>query len=107
MLLIYENDAERIEKMDERLPICAAYAQAMMKAGIYLGGDRLRSITAATTVRVSEGRTRVVDGPYAETKEQLAGFHMIDVPDLDTALAWAARCPSAARGSVEVRPLWE
>jgi hypothetical protein len=57
-------------------------------------------------VRVADGRTQVVDGPFAETKEQLGGFHVIDVPDLDTALLWAARCPSAARGVVEVREVW-
>lgn len=106
MLLIYENDAERLDHMEERMPTCAAYAEAMKKAGIYLGGDRLRGIGTATTVRVESGKTNVVDGPYAETKEQLGGFHVIDVPDLDTALAWAARCPSASRGAVEVRPLW-
>ena len=106
MLMIYENDAERVEKMDERMPNCSAYAQAMMKAGIYVCGDRLRGITTATTVNVKNGKTHVVDGPYAEAKEQLGGFHIIDVPDLDTALAWAARCPSASRGTVEVRPVW-
>ena len=113
MLLIYEDDAERVAMMDERMPTCAAYAEAMKKAGIYLGGDRLRSISSTTSVRVVDGKTRVVDGktrvvdgPYAEAKEQLGGFHVIDVPDLDTALAWAARCPSASRGVVEVRPVW-
>ena len=106
MLMIYEDDAERVEKMDERMPNCSAYAQAMMKAGIYVTGDRLRGVTTATTVRVTGGKTHVVDGPYVEAKEQLGGFHIIDVPDLDTALAWAARCPSASRGTVEVRPVW-
>jgi len=106
MLLIYEDDAERMAHMDERMPNCAAYAQAMTKAGIYVSGDRLRSAATTTSVRVANGKTHVVDGPYAEAKEQLAGFHIIDVPDLDTALAWAARCPSASRGVVEVRPVW-
>ena len=106
MLMIYEDDAARVTHMDEWMPNCAAYAQAIMKAGIYVCGDRLRGATTATTVRVSDGRTHVVDGPYAEAKEQLGGFHIIDVPDLDTALTWAARCPSAARGTVEVRPVW-
>jgi hypothetical protein len=106
MLLIYEDDADRVAHMDERMPNCSAYAQAMQKAGIYVTGDRLRAITASTTVRVVDGTTHVVDGPYAEAKEQLGGFHIIDVPDLDTALAWAARCPSASRGAVEVRPVW-
>jgi len=106
VLLIYEDDAERVARMDERMPTCAAYAQAMQKAGIYVDGNRLRAASAAATVRVVDGRTHVVDGPYAEVKEQLGGFHVIDVPDLDTALAWAARCPSASRGAVEVRPIW-
>jgi hypothetical protein len=106
MLMIYEDDADRVANMDERMPTCAAYAEAMKKAGIYVTGDRLRGVATATTVRVGEAGPQVIDGPYAEAKEQLGGFHIIDVPDLDTALAWAARCPSAARGAVEVRPVW-
>jgi len=106
MLLIYENDDERVDKMDERMPTCAAYAEAMVKAGIYVCGERLRAVSSTTSVRVSDGAARVVDGPYAESKEQLGGFHVIDVPDLDAALQWAARCPSASRGVVEVRPIW-
>jgi hypothetical protein len=106
MLMIYEDDEERVEKMDERMPDCAAYAEAMRKAGIYVTGNRLRGAMTATTVRVTDDETHVLDGPYAEAREQLGGFHVIDVPDLDTALAWAARCPSAARGHVEVRPVW-
>lgn len=106
MLLIYENDAERVAHMDERMPTCAAYAEAMKKAGIHITGHRLRGAEESTTVQVADGRTQVVDGPYAEAKEQLGGFHLIDVPDLDAALAWAARCPSASRGRVEVRPIW-
>jgi hypothetical protein len=106
MLMIYEDDAARVKHMDEWMPTCAAYVEAMRKAGIYVTGDRLRGAGTATTVRVAGGRTQVVDGPYAEAKEQLGGYHIIDVPDLDTALAWAARCPSAARGTVEVRPVW-
>lgn len=106
MLLIYEDDAKRVANMDDWMPTCAAYAQAMQKAGIYVTGNRLRATTSATSVSVRDGKTHVIDGPYAEAKEQLGGFHIIDVPDLDTALAWAARCPSASRGSVEVRPVW-
>ena len=106
MLLIYEDDAERVANMEERMPICAAYVDAMAKAGIYVVGERLRAVSSTTSVRVADGKTHVVDGPYAEAKEQLGGFHVIDVPDLDAALAWAARCPSASRGLVEVRPIW-
>ena len=86
------------------MPNCSAYAEAMKKAGIYVTGEPLRAIESTTTVRVTDGKTHVIDGPYVEAKEQLGGFHIIDVPDLDTALAWAARCPSE-RG-VEVRPIW-
>jgi hypothetical protein len=106
LLLIFEDDAERIEKMEERMPRCAAYVEAMKKAGIYVVGERLRAAFSTTSVRVAAGRTQVIDGPYAEAKEELGGFHVIDVPDLDTALAWAARCPSASRGMVQVRPIW-
>jgi hypothetical protein len=106
MLMIYEEDADRVAMMEERKPTCAAYADAMKKAGIYVTGDRLYGVSTGATVRVANGRTHVIDGPYAEAKEQLGGYHIIDVPDLDTALAWAARCPSASRGAVEVRPIW-
>ena len=106
MLLIYEDDGERVAKMDERMPDCAAYAETMKMAGIYLSGERLRAAPTTRRVRVVDGKTLVVDGPYAEAKEQLGGYHVIDVPDLETALAWAAKCPGAGRGVVEVRPIW-
>jgi hypothetical protein len=106
VLLLYEDDAERVKKSEEEVGVCVAYAEAMRKAGILGGGERLRPAATAATVRMSDGRLRVLDGPYSEAKEQLGGFHIIDVPDLDAALAWAARCPSALRGVVEVRPLW-
>ncbi len=106
MLLIYEDDADRVQHMDERMPYCGAYVEAMQKAGIYVCGERLRAVETTTSVRVREGTAHVLDGPYAEAKEQLGGFHLIDVPDLDAALLWASRCPSAARGVVEVRPVW-
>jgi hypothetical protein len=83
-----------------------AYTEAMQKAGVLVGGERLRPTSDATTVRVKDGKTQVLDGPYAETKEQLGGYYMIDVPDLDAALSWAARCPGAATGTMEVRPVW-
>ena len=106
MLLIHEDDDARVENMDDWMPACAAYVDTLRKAGIYVTGERLRSVGATTQVRVTDAGTRVTDGPYVDAKEQLGGFHVIDVPDLDTALAWAARCPSAARGVVEVRPVW-
>jgi hypothetical protein len=82
-----------------------AYGEALIAAGIFVGGAGLGSPQAATTVSVRDGKRQVHDGPYAETKEFLAGFGIIEVPDLDTALEWASRHPSAAFASIEVRPL--
>jgi hypothetical protein len=84
-----------------------AYAEALKQAGAFDSTNRLRPISTATTVRVTDGKTQVLNGPYAETKEQLGGYFLIDVPDLDAALSWAARCPGAHHGVVEVRPVWE
>jgi hypothetical protein len=80
------------------------YMQAIKDAGIFKGGAGLEPSDTATTVRVKDGRRSVQDGPYADTKEQLGGFFIIDVPDLDTALDWAARYPAGPSGVVEVRP---
>jgi hypothetical protein len=110
-LLIYGNEAamQSASKSDtERMHAAyTAYTEALQKAGVLAGGERLQRSTAATTVREADGKTKVLDGPYAETKEQLAGFYMIDVPDLDAAMSWAARCPGASHGVLEVRPIWE
>jgi hypothetical protein len=111
MLLIYVDEAKGAQVAKEigvaqmSAPYMA-YTEALKQAGVILGGDRLQPTTTATTVKVAEGKTKVLNGPYAETREQLGGFYMIDVPDLDAALSWAARCPGAAHGTVEVRPLW-
>jgi hypothetical protein len=83
-----------------------AYTEALQKAGVLRGGNRLRPAQSATTVRVTNGKTAVLNGPYAETREELAGYYLIDVPDLDAALSWAARCPGASHGIMEVRPTW-
>ena len=106
VLLLYEDDRERLAKTDEEVGVCIAYQEAMRKAGILVGGERLRPALEAATVRVTAARSQVLDGPYVEAKEQLGGFHLIDVPDRETALDWAARCPSARKGRVEVRELW-
>jgi hypothetical protein len=82
-----------------------AFSQALVHAGVAAGGAGLREPATATTLRLRDGRPVVQDGPFADTKELLGGLFMIDVPDLDAALAWAARCPAAATGSVEVRPM--
>jgi hypothetical protein len=83
-----------------------AYTEALKNAGVHVGGERLQATSTATTVRATNGKTQVLNGPYTETKEQFGGYYMIDVPDLDAALAWAARCPGTQHGVVEVRPVW-
>jgi hypothetical protein len=85
----------------------AAYGQEMITAGILRGGAMLEPAEAATTVRVHDGKRLVTDGPFAETEEQIAGVAIIDVPDLDAALQWAAEHPDAEWASVEVRPIIE
>jgi hypothetical protein len=84
-----------------------AYMEAMTKAGVLRSSSGLKPSSSATTVRVVDGKTQVLDGPYADSKEQLGGFHIIEAPDLDAAISWAARSPTAMHGIVEVRPLWE
>jgi len=109
-LLIHGNEAGMLaatpEQSGQMLAAYGAYTEAMKKAGVMLGGERLRPTSTATSVRVSKGKTEVLNGPYAETREQLGGFYLIDVPDLDAALSWAARCPGAGYGTIEVRPIW-
>ncbi|HET9068462.1 MAG TPA: YciI family protein [Amaricoccus sp.] len=83
-----------------------AYTDALRQAGVLAGANRLQPSSASTTVRLREGKPQVLDGPYADSKEQLAGYYLIEAPDLDAALAWAARCPTASHGTVEVRPVW-
>jgi hypothetical protein len=111
MLLIYGDEAAMQtasqETVGQMIAAYGAYTEAMKKAGVHVGSNRLRPTSSGTSVRVANGKTQVLDGPYAETKEQLAGYYMIEVPDLDAALSWAARCPGASHGTMEVRPLWE
>jgi hypothetical protein len=84
-----------------------AYTDAISKAGVSQGGEALQDSKTATTVRVKDDERVVTDGPFAETREVLGGFYLIDVPDLDAAIDWAAKCPGAKYGSVEVRPIME
>jgi hypothetical protein len=110
MLLIYSDNAQfeapSPSQQSEGMAAYGAYSEALHKAGVVRGSNRLRPAQAATTVRLKSGKTEVLNGPYAETREQLGGYFLIDVPDLDAALAWAARCPGASHGSMEVRPVW-
>ena len=84
-----------------------AYVEAMAKAGVLRSSTGLEPTSAATTVRVVNDKAQVLDGPYADSKEQLGGFHIIDVADLDAAISWAARSPTALHGVVEVRPIMD
>jgi len=84
-----------------------AYMETMLNAGVLKESKGLYQTSSATTVRTVEGKTQVLDGPYADTKEQLGGFHVIEVADLDAAIGWAARSPTALHGIVEVRPIQE
>ncbi|MCJ9674524.1 YciI family protein [Neorhizobium sp. BETTINA12A] len=108
MLMIYRDEAlfAADAKSGAHSAPYIAYAEALKKSGALVGGDRLQVSEAASTVRVAGNRTEVLDGPYADTKEQLGGFYIIDVPDLDAALEWAAKCPGAINGAIEVRPMW-
>jgi hypothetical protein len=109
LLMIYRNEAE-LGKMDsaDRKKVTAEYGvftQSIIQSGHFKAGDGLQPTSTATTVRVREGKTLTTDGPFAETREQLAGYYLIDAKDLDTALGIAARIPGATTGSIEVRPV--
>jgi hypothetical protein len=86
---------------------CVANSMVLKQAGRYLGGEALQPVKSAVTVRVRNGAMSVIDGPFAETKEQLAGFYLIDATDLDEAVELAAKIPPARIGSIEVRPIRE
>jgi hypothetical protein len=110
LLLIYGKENAMLaalkEASSQMMAAYTAYSEAMRKAGVLVGGNRLRPTADATTVRSPSGKPNVPNGPFAETKEQLGGYFMIEVPDLDAALAWAKRCPGAQHGAIEVRPVW-
>jgi hypothetical protein len=109
MLLIYQPSENPLtpEQLQEAGPRWDAYTEGLRDAGVFVGGDALERPDVATTVRERDGQTQFTDGPFAETKEFLAGYYLIDCPDLDTALDHASRMPNIAYGSVEVRPIWD
>jgi hypothetical protein len=109
MLLIYNPVDSPItpEQMAEMGPRWDAYTKSLNDAGVFVGGDALEGADVATTVRERDGHTQFTDGPFAETKEFLAGYYLVDCPDLDTALDHASRMPNVGYGSVEVRPVWD
>ncbi|HZW96478.1 MAG TPA: YciI family protein [Candidatus Eremiobacteraceae bacterium] len=108
-LLIYESPEgfkmRSSDGTDSYTGAWRAYHRSLVEAGIYVGGDPLQVPETGTTVRIKDGKRHVQDGPFADTKENLGGFAILEVPSLDIALDWAARCPAASIGAVEVRPL--
>jgi hypothetical protein len=109
ILMDYVNEAgwPELSKDEQQrwLGAYKAYLEAMAQAGVLQGSNGLQTTAAATTVRIAAGKTQVLDGPYADTKEQFAGYFFIDVPDLDAAIEWAEKCPSSKYGSIEIRPV--
>jgi hypothetical protein len=110
LLLIYANEAETAALPEAEMATMMAgygeFTKAIVQAGNFKAGDRLRPVSTATTVRVRNGKTMTTDGPFAETREQLGGYYLVEAANLDEATAIAARIPGASYGSVEVRPIW-
>jgi hypothetical protein len=109
MLLLYagEPDPQEREERESELPLWMELTASLRDSGLLLGTDRLHPVQAATTVRVRDGETEILDGPFAMTKEYLGGYYLLDCADLDEALKQAARLPLARYGSVEVRPVMD
>ncbi len=102
LLLIYQDET----KDDPSLyPAYGAFTQSIKASGNYVGGNPLQPVRTATSVRVRDGKTVVTDGPFAETREQLGGYYLVEAPHLDEATAMAARIPAAKLGTIEVRPI--
>ncbi len=110
LLMLYANEggwtSMTAEQQQAGMAAYTAYTQALRTAGALVGSDRLQPTSTATTVHVADGKTQVQDGPFIDSKEALGGYFLIEAPDLDAAIAWAARCPGAHHGTVEVRPIW-
>ena len=108
MMLIHHDESALAAAPKELWADYAAFNEALSKAGAgSSAGERLKPSSAATTVRQQDGKTDVLDGPYADTKEQFAGYFFITADNLDEAIAWAKRCPSSKYGSIEIRPIVE
>ncbi|WP_439364025.1 YciI family protein [Bradyrhizobium sp. DASA03005] len=110
LLMIYQNEVEYAKNdaatSQKMLAEYQTFTQAIIQSGNFKAGDRLQPTMTATTVRVREGKTLTTDGPFAETREQLGGYYLIEAKDLNAAIEIAARIPSARIGSIEVRPIW-
>lgn len=106
LFLIYECEADA-PQVEAEFAKWFDYTERLKASGCYLGGEALMPTATATSVRVKNGKRIITDGPFAETKEQLGGFYLVNCKDLDEALKWAEQIPSAGRGPVEVRPIME
>jgi hypothetical protein len=110
LLICTDENAEAAASPDEGQAMMAEYmkfGEEMGARGVLTGGERLRPTTDATTVRVRDGEVLTSDGPFAETKEQMGGYYVVDCKDLDEAIEVASKIPGARHGSIEVRPIWE
>jgi hypothetical protein len=109
LALIYDDESRWTDATPEQIAATfqahGEFGEAAGEAGVYAGGEGLEPTATATTLRVRDGERMLTDGPYAETKEQLGGYYLLECKDLDEALAWAARIPEAKSGAVEVRPV--
>ena len=109
LLMIYADESawpkQTAEEQQRVMGAYYAFTEAVQKAGPYKGGEALHPTTTATTVRVKDGKTITTDGPFAETKEQIGGYYLLECKNLDEAIQWAAKIPGAAYGSVEIRPV--
>ena len=110
LCLIYSNEADRAKQTPEDaaayIGAYRSFTQSIIESGNFVAGDALQPIATATSVRIRDGETLITDGPFAETKEQLGGYYLINATDLDEALAIAARIPTATHGTIEVRPIF-
>jgi len=110
LLMLYADEAGwknmPPEQQQQGVAAYRAYSQALSSAGILLSSNRLRPADTATTLRTTNGKMQVLDGPFVDSKEALGGYFLIDVPDLDAALSWAGKCPGVGHGVVEVRAIW-
>ena len=110
LLMLYVNETAwpKLTPAEQEQGMAAymAYREALVKAGAFVGSNRLQPTSSGATVRLADGKPQVLDGPFSDSKEQLAGYYLIDVPNLDAAIAWASRCPGAGHGIMEVRPVW-
>jgi hypothetical protein len=105
MALIYETEGSQDVDWDTLIQQYGVFGENAQKAGVMVSGDALQPVSTATSVQVRDGKKIVKDGPFAETKEQLGGYYLLDCKDLDEAVEWAAQIPTARTGTIEVRPV--